>query len=246
MATRINEDIYRDMVESGEIQLSDILPQDYGYVGNIEEDSEFNTPYTTRNRTGILSAYDRLMGPIKRTYQNYGAPLMGTLFGALTGIPGIGFLMRNLPTDPYAQNYKTLADGAYMSSTGLKDKFGYNIGPTLFQNNFLQPGSNSYRSYALQALNNLNKNAAEKYYQETYGIKPTGDMSAFDIVKKDIQKKKDPFGSAEVLDLGSDYQGDVGPSGGKTQGSNIEGSVSRGGTDDTPGTPFKKGGLTSL
>jgi hypothetical protein len=154
--------------------------------------------------------------------------------------------MRNLPTDPYAQNYKTLADGAYMSSTGLKDKFGYNIGPTLFQNNFLQPGSNSYRSYALQALNNLNKNAAEKYYQETYGIKPTGDMSAFDIVKKDIQKKKDPFGSAEVLDLGSDYQGDVGPSGGKTQGSNIEGSVSRGGTDDTPGTPFKKGGLTSL
>ena len=125
MATRINEDIYRDMVESGKIQLSDILPQDYGYVGNIEEDSEFNTPYTTRNRTGILSAYDRLMGPIKRTYQNYGAPLMGTLFGALTGIPGIGFLMRNLPTDPYAQNYKTLADGAYMSSTGLKDKFGY-------------------------------------------------------------------------------------------------------------------------
>ena len=53
MATRINEDIYRDMVESGEIQLSDILPQDYGYVGNIEEDSEFNTPYTTRNRTGM-------------------------------------------------------------------------------------------------------------------------------------------------------------------------------------------------
>ena len=27
---------------------------------------------------------------------------------------------------------------------------------------------------------------------------------------------------------------------------NIQGSVSRGGTDDTPGTPFKKGGLTSL
>ncbi len=216
MATRINEDIYRDMVESGEIQLSDILPQDYGYVGNIEEDSEFNTPYTTKNRTGILSAYDRLMGPIKRTYQNYGAPLMGTLFGALTGIPGIGFLMRNLPTDPYAQNYKTLADGAYMSSPGLKDKFGYNIGPTLFD----------------QTL-------ANRYYQQTYG-------KSFEDVKKDIQKKKDPFGSAEVLDLGSDWQGDVGSSGGKTQGSNIEGSVSRGGTDDTPGTPFKKGGLTSL
>ena len=239
MATRIDEDIYRDMVESGKIQLSDILPQDYGYVGNIEEDSEFNTPYTTRNRTGILSAYDRLMGPIKRTYQNYGAPLMGTLFGALTGIPGIGFLMRNLPTDPYAQNYKTLADGAYMSSTGLKDKFGYNIGPTLFQNKFLQPGSNSYRSYALEGLKGLDQTLANRYYQQTYG-------KSFEDVKKDIQKKKDPFDSAKVLDLGSDYQGDVGPSGGKTQGGNIQGSVSRGGTDDTPGTPFKKGGLTSL
>ena len=239
MATRIDEDIYRDMVESGKIQLSDILPQDYGYVGNIDEESEFNTPYTMKSRTGILNAYDRLMGPIKRTYQNYGAPLMGTLFGALTGIPGLGFLMRNLPTDPYAQNYKNLADGAYMSSTGLKDKFGYNIGPTLFQNKFLQPGSNSYRSYALEGLKGLDQTLANRYYQQTYG-------KSFEDVKKDIQKKKDPFGSAEVLDLGSDWQGDVGPSGGKTQGGNIQGSVSRGGTDDTPGTPFKKGGLTSL
>ena len=107
------------------------------------------------------------------------------------------------------------------------------------QNKFLQPGSNSYRSYALEGLKGLDQTLANRYYQQTYG-------KSFEDVKKDIQKKKDPFGSAEVLDLGSDWQGDVGSSGGKTQGSNIEGSVSRGGTDDTPGTPFKKGGLTSL
>ena len=34
--------------------------------------------------------------------------------------------------------------------------------------------------------------------------------------------------------------------GGGNQGGNIEGSVSRGGTDDTPGTPFRRGGIVSL
>ena len=29
-------------------------------------------------------------------------------------------------------------------------------------------------------------------------------------------------------------------------GGNISGSVSRGGTDDTPGTPFRRGGIASL
>ena len=29
-------------------------------------------------------------------------------------------------------------------------------------------------------------------------------------------------------------------------GGNISGSVSKGGTDDTPGTPFKRGGIASL
>ena len=161
MARTIGEQIYEDQLASGQIQLSDVLPQDYGYTGSIEEDSEFNTPYGTR--TGIAGYYDRLTGPIKNTFQKYGAPIMGSIMGGIMGIPGLGFLMRNIPNDPYAGNYRTLADGAYMSSIGLKDKFGYDIGPTLFQNNFLQPGSNSYRSYALQALNNLNKNAAEKY-----------------------------------------------------------------------------------
>ena len=34
--------------------------------------------------------------------------------------------------------------------------------------------------------------------------------------------------------------------GGNNGGGNISGSVSRGGTDDTPGTPFRRGGIASL
>ncbi len=120
-----------------------ILGSDY-YTGSIEEDSEFDTPYGTR--TGIAGYYDRLTGPIKNTFQKYGAPIMGGLMSAFTGIPGISFLMRNLPNDPYARNRIDMY-GAYRGPDGfIKDKFGYNVGSTLFKNNFMQPGSNSYRS----------------------------------------------------------------------------------------------------
>ena len=215
-----------------------ILGSDY-YTGQIEEDSEFNTPYGTR--TGIGGYYDRFTGPIKNTFQKYGAPIMGGLMSAFTGIPGIGLLMRNLPNDPYAENYRTLADGAYMSSIGLKDKFGYNIGPTLFKNNFLQPGSNSFRSYALQGLKGLDQNVANRYYQETYG-------KSFDDVKKDIQQKKDPFSQQNVFEGTSDYQGDSGSGG--------QGGVQSSGFADDGGPVSNRtgrgrqgymgGGLTSL
>ena len=200
MATRIDQDKFRDMVESGEIQLSDLLPQDYGYIGNIDEDSEFYTPYTMRSRPGILSVYDRITGPIKNVFQRYGAPVMGGLMSAFTGIPGIGFLMRNMPNDPYAQNRIDMY-GAYRGADGfIKDKFGYNVGNTLLKNNFMQPGSSSYRSYALEGLRSLDKQKADDYYQDTYG-------KSFDEVKQDIQQKKDPFGSGSVIDMGADYQG---------------------------------------
>ena len=224
-------------------QYDDVAKGDYGYVGNIEEDSEFDTPYGTR--TGIAGYYDRLTGPIKNTFQKYGAPIMGGLMSAFTGIPGIGLLMRNLPNDPYAGNYRTLADGAYMSSIGLKDKFGYNIGPTLFKNNFLQPGSNSYRSYALEGLRSLDKQKADNYYRETYG-------KSFDDVKKDIQQKKDPFNSGAVIDMGSDYQG-----GGKNEnqdfnrgpvGNNAGGAQLSSGMSTGQHAAFRraKGGIVSL
>ena len=243
MARTIGEQVYEDQLASGQIQLPDVLPQDFGYTGLIEEDSEFDTPYTMKSRPGILSAYDRLTGPIKNVYRNYGAPITGGLISAFTGIPGIGFLMRNLPNDPYAQNYKTLADGVYMSSIGLKDKFGYNVGPTLFKSNFLQPGSNSYRSYALEGLRSLDKQRADAYYQDTYG-------KSFDEVKKDIQQKKDPFNSGSVIDMGADYQGsgdnqsfNEGPVGNNAGGAQLGSGMS---TGQHGAFRMARGGIASL
>ena len=210
-----------------------ILGSDY-YTGSIEDESEFDTPYTMKSRPGLLSVYDRLAGPIKSTFQKYGAPIMGGLFSAFTGIPGIGLLMRNLPNDPYAQNRIDMY-GAYRGNDGfIKDKFNYNLGNTLFRNNFMEPGSNSFRSYALQGLRSLDKNKANDYYQETYG-------KSYDDVKSDIQQKENPFNQQNVFEGTSDYQGDVQSSGfSNTDGGPVSNRTGRGRQG------YGKGGLTSL
>ena len=230
MARTIGEQVYEDQVASGQIQLPNVLPQDYGYTGLIEDESEFDTPYGTR--TGIGGYYDRFTGPIKNIFQQYGRPIMGGLMSAVTGIPGLSFLMRNLPNDPYAQNRIDMY-GAYRGNDGfIKDKFGYNVGNTLLKNNFMQPGSNSFRSYALEGLRGLDENVANRYYQETYG-------RSFEDIKKDIQKKKDPFNQQNVFAGTSDYQG-----GGGGGGNASPGSEGPGGSDEMGS--FRKGGLASL
>ena len=229
MARTIGEQVYEDQVASGQIQLPNVLPQDYGYTGLIEDESEFDTPYGTR--TGIGGYYDRFTGPIKNIFQQYGRPIMGGLMSAVTGIPGLSFLMRNLPNDPYAQNRIDMY-GAYRGNDGfIKDKFGYNVGNTLLKNNFMQPGSNSFRSYALEGLRGLDENVANRYYQETYG-------RSFEDIKKDIQKKKDPFNQQNVFAGKSDYQGGGGGGGASP------GSEGPGGSDEMGS--FRKGGLASL
>jgi hypothetical protein len=205
MAVPYNRTVSGQVYDANQIynQYDDVAEGDFGFVPSIEEGSEFDTPYTMNTRPGLLSLYDRFTGPIKRTFQNYGAPIAGGLLSAFTGIPGISFLMRNLPNDPYARNRIDMY-GAYRGRDGfIKDKFGYNVGSTLFKNNFMQPGSNSYRSYALEGLRNLNKNKADDYYQNTYGLN-------FDQVKSAIQRKDDPFDSRSVIDMGADYQGGSG------------------------------------
>ena len=229
MARTIGEQVYEDQVASGQIQLPNVLPQDYGYTGLIEDESEFDTPYGTR--TGIGGYYDRFTGPIKNIFQQYGRPIMGGLMSAVTGIPGLSFLMRNLPNDPYAQNRIDMY-GAYRGNDGfIKDKFGYNVGNTLLKNNFMQPGSNSFRSYALEGLRGLDENVANRYYQETYG-------RSFEDIKKDIQKKKDPFNQQNVFAGTSDHQGGGGGGGASP------GSEGPGGSDEMGS--FRKGGLASL
>jgi hypothetical protein len=232
MARTIGEQVYEDQVASGQIQLPNVLPQDYGYTGLIEDESEFDTPYGTR--TGIGGYYDRFTGPIKNIFQQYGRPIMGGIMSAVTGIPGLSFLMRNLPNDPYAQNRIDMY-GAYRGNDGfIKDKFGYNVGNTLLRNNFMQPGSNSFRSYALEGLRGLDENVANRYYQKTYG-------RSFDDIEKDIQKKKDPFNQQNVFAGTSDYQG-----GGGGAGNQGQRDAGPGYDDVSEAGSFRKGGLASL
>ena len=233
MAVPYNRTVLGQVYDANQIynQYDDVAEGDFGFVPSIEEGSEFDTPYTMNTRPGLLSLYDRFTGPIKRTFQNYGAPIAGGLLSAFTGIPGISFLMRNLPNDPYAKNRIDMY-GAYRGNDGfIKDKFGYNVGNTLLKNNFMQPGSNSFRSYALEGLRGLDENVANRYYQETYG-------RSFEDIKKDIQKKKDPFNQQNVFAGTSDYQGGGGGGGASP------GSEGPGGSDEMGS--FRKGGLASL
>ena len=183
-------------------------------------------PYSD-NRDSMYSGLMSISKPIRDTFNKYSSKIAGGLFGLATGIPGANFLFdafsrANQPNVP-----NPLAQGVYTDpNTGfLKDKFGYNVGPTILQSNFLQPGSSSFRSYALEGLRGLDRGIAEDFYQTNYG-------KSFEEVKKDIQQKKNPFGPQDPNIGTSDYQGGGGG------GGNIQGSISRGGTDDTPGTPF--------
>ena len=174
--------------------------------------------------------YSGLMGitkPIRETFKKYSPKIMGGLFGLAIGIPGASFLFDALGRFNQPNVPNPMAQGVYTDpNTGFfRDKFGYNVGPTILQSNFLQPGSSSFRSYALEGLRGLDRGIAEDFYQTNYG-------KSFEEVKKDIQQKKNPFGPQDPNIGTSDYQGGGGG------GENIQGSVSPGGTDDTPGTPF--------
>ena len=207
-----------------------MLGNDY-YTGEIDEDSEFYNPY--------FNKYSN----IKNTISKYAKPVMGSIMSGIMGIPGLGYFMNKLPSDPYARNYKTLADGAYMSSTGMKDKFGYNLNS--FKNNFLQPGSNSYRSYALQGLRSLDEKKANDYYEKTYG-------KSFDEIKSDIQDKKDPFspgiknpyeGTADNFGNNSNNSGDH--DGGASADAQSDDAAGAGGYDKGGRVKYFFGGLAT-
>ena len=248
----ISGQVYDAQIASGDIQIPDVYNTDFGFRGDIDEEGEFYSPYGK----GLQGIFNRLSNPVKVGFEKYAKPVLGGLFSYATGIPGFGMLINALSRFKQPNVPNPLAQGVYTDpSTGfLKDKFGYNVGPTIFKSNYMQPGSNSYRSYALEGLRSLDKNKASAYYEKTYGIKPKDGMSAFDIVKKSIQQKKDPFGSGSVIDMGADYQG-----GGDNENRDFNNPANIG---RAPGSPthstrddlmakggrvrYSRGGLTSL
>ena len=160
------------------------------YAGSIAPYSDQVDPF----HSGIM----KVTQPLKDIYNKYSPNIIGGLFSLASGIPGAGLLMSAFRPDPYAANRINMYGG--YGQHGLQDKFGYNVGSTLMKNRFLEPGSNSYRSYALEGLGSLDPVVANNYYQDTYGL-------TLDQVKSAIQQKEDPFGSADIIDMGSDYQG---------------------------------------
>jgi len=177
------------MYASGELQYDDVFNTDYGFTGQIQDGSKFQDPF--------YSGLQRVTQPLRNTFNKYGPQIAGGIMSLATGIPGIGFLMSKLRSDPYAQNLKNMY-GVGINSAGFTvDKYGYTLNNSP---NYQKMGTNSFRSAALDGLRSLDPVVANDFYQQTYG-------KSFEDVKSDIQGKRDPFGSAGIIDMGADYQG---------------------------------------
>ena len=235
----IKNALRRHQAEAGMPSQQD-LSSDF-FMDFITKDSKFYDPYKPTFR-------DQIKQGLKTGYSKYAKPVMRGIMSAVSGIPGIGYLQDLFDhPDPYVQNRIDMY-GAYRDpSTGfMKDKFGYNVGKTLLKNRFMEPGSNSYRSYALDAMRGMNRAgrrpALDKYYQQTYG-------KTWNQVKKDHQQKKDPFnntnpfaGTSDNFSGGPDKSFDTGqPSTAGVKGS----SYSRGDYGGR-GHHWAKGGIVSL
>ncbi len=116
--------------------------------------------------------------------------------GGLLGMAarGIGSM---IPQRPSSEPYMLDTYGGY-GDMGRQDKFGYNI--VSGADNYLDPGSNSFRSHQLQAIRGLNPNIANQFYMDNYG-------KTYDQVYKDSQNKIDPFNQTIDVGSGADYYG---------------------------------------
>ncbi len=195
-------------------------------INTVSPNTDLGSDTYARNITPLNQSYDpffsglqQVTKPIGSFLNRYGAPVIGGLMSLASGIPGLGLLTSILGPKPYDQNLLSMYGG--YGRDGRQDKFGYNV--VSMMDNYMQPGSSSYRSYALQGLNDLNPQLANDFYQQNYGL-------TFDQVKNAIQSKQDPFGSAEIMDMGADYQGD----GGQGSGGQFDGAASQSSYDSDP------------
>ena len=161
------------MYATGQLQYSDVLPQDYGYVSS-----------------GAQLPKQGLMSQVKDLFQKYisSGGILGMAVNAIGGM---------LPQRSQLDRYMLDTYGGH-GNMGLQDKYGYNI--INAANNYMQPGSSSYRSAQLEALKGLDQNLANQFYMDNYG-------KTYDQVYKDAQKKTDPFSQDIDVGSGADYYG---------------------------------------
>ena len=161
------------MYDSGQLQYTDVLPQDYGYVGS-----------------GAQLPEQGIMSQIKNAVMDY------VKSGGILGI-GANILGAFLPKESSTNRFLLDTYGGY-GPYGRQDKFGYNV--VSARDNYMQPGSSSYRSAQLEALRGLDQNLANQFYMDNYG-------KTYDQVYKDAQKKTDPFSQDIDVGSGADYYG---------------------------------------
>jgi hypothetical protein len=161
------------MYDSGQLQYTDVLPQDYGYVGS-----------------GAQLPEQGIMSQIKNAVMDY------VKSGGILGI-GANILGGLLPKESSTNKFLLDTYGGY-GPYGRQDKFGYNVVSAM--DNYMQPGSSSYRSAQLEALRGLDQNLANQFYMDNYG-------KTYDQVYKDAQKKTDPFSQDIDVGSGADYYG---------------------------------------
>ena len=130
------------MYDSGQLQYTDVLPQDYGYVGS-----------------GAQLPEQGIMSQIKNAVMNY------VKSGGILGI-GANILGGLLPKESSTNKFLLDTYGGY-GPYGRQDKFGYNVVSAM--GNYMQPGSSSYRSAQLEALRGLDQNLANEFYMDNYG-----------------------------------------------------------------------------
>ena len=169
----------------------------------------------------------------------------------LGGALGLGYLTNPLREGSYNYNPNLAGQIDYASGRGY---IGRNPNSGLMQygpesvlrgqNVVSGFGTNDYRgqlgkkqSYFEDRINK-GKNYSQTQYEKTLNEIKEYEQ---DQVNKELAEEKKQRNRKNYQ---APYQGKVHDSGGG--GGNISGSVSRGGTDDTPGTPFRRGGIASL
>ena len=165
----IGEQRDADMYATGQLQYSDVLPQDYGYLGA-------SAPFPEK---GIMSQ-------LGDTFQKY----IGS--GGIIGMIGSA-----LPKRSALDSYMIDTYGGY-GDMGLQDKYGYNI--INAANNYMVPGSSSFRAAQMESLRGLDKDVANQFYLDNYG-------KTYDQVYEDARKKVDPFNQTIDVGSGADYYG---------------------------------------
>jgi hypothetical protein len=157
---------------------------------------------------------------------------------AISGIgnmiaPGLGFVVSNLPQDSARNKFnRSFTVGGSNMPT---DPYGYY--------NDLRHGNLNQDPFGRNPVSMFGNYMGTLAKDANY----TGD-NKFNLAKKDFaenffNKNAIKAGGVKIdntIYSGADYQGGGGG------GGNITGSVSRGGTDDTPGSPFRRGGIASL